>query len=442
MTVSISREHSRRVCRRLERMQRLEGRASAAVALSFAEVFGEHHYRALGFTSMLAYATERLEMSASRFHQLRGVAGHLREFPALREAMASGRVTWTKARAIAPILTAESATTWIDLAATLPRRELERRIADARGAARASSARRAAGAAQEAIPVPRTRPGDETDPASGAGRRATPGDTTPGDATPGDATERVTTPRAAAADTSHGGAPAGPVASTGSGASPQNIDVRVELRLRLDPIAHAHAEAAWEHARKQGFRGSKSDFVVAAMSAFATTLTSSRRAPSDTATAPSSESPGSIGSSRSARSVASARRASSSLPGARSQYQIVVTDCPSCRRARVGDRPVSDAARRALLADADIIDSRGHRRATIPTGLRRRVLMRDDHRCTIPGCTTRHHLAVHHRIPVELGGRNTLENLTTLCWSCHWALHAMPLEVARTVLCRPPRHET
>ncbi len=127
---------SRHACRRLERVRRLEGRASVAVALSFAEIDAEHHYRVLGFTSMLAYAMERLEMSASRCHQLRGLSERMREFPALRDAMASGRLTWTKARAIAPILSASSADAWIALASRLSRRELEQRIADARGAAR------------------------------------------------------------------------------------------------------------------------------------------------------------------------------------------------------------------------------------------------------------------------------------------------------------------
>ncbi len=472
---------SHRACRRLERVRRLEGRASVAVALSFAEIDAEHHYRVLGFTSMLAYAMERLEMSASRCHQLRGLSERMREFPALRDAMASGRLSWTKARAIAPILTASSADAWIGLASRLSRRELEQRIADARGAAR----RAVGGGAQETIrvdPVP-AKPSSRGDAAASptigaadvarAADEAIAADLANADsiAVSGAGADAVAD-SAAAVDSAAGTnstvaddcpsvadsvADVDSVAGVGDAAvtSAPTLEVTLELRVRLDTLSHAHAEAAWEHARKHGFRGSKAEFVVAAMAMFANAL-SSGSAPRSTSaeaaarsTAPSSSSPSASSSrvppsSPASASSAASSSASCSTPsssssamvaeaGPRSCYQIVVQDCPTCHRARVGDRPLNDVMRRAILADADVVDARGRRRASIAPSLRRRVLARDEHRCRVPGCNSRHHLAVHHRLPVERGGRNTMENLATVCWRCHAALHAMPVAAAREV---------
>jgi hypothetical protein len=51
--------------------------------------------------------------------------------------------------------------------------------------------------------------------------------------------------------------------------------------------------------------------------------------------------------------------------------------------------------------------------------LRDEVLERDGHRCT--HCGTNENLDVHHIVPRHNGGKDTLENLTTLCEQCHVA---------------------
>lgn len=54
--------------------------------------------------------------------------------------------------------------------------------------------------------------------------------------------------------------------------------------------------------------------------------------------------------------------------------------------------------------------------------LREEVLDRDEHTCTM--CkTSSGFLTVHHKIPLSLGGRNELKNLTTLCIKCHEKIH-------------------
>ena len=53
----------------------------------------------------------------------------------------------------------------------------------------------------------------------------------------------------------------------------------------------------------------------------------------------------------------------------------------------------------------------------------RAVFERDHHRCVVCGFDLRCALAAHHRVPRELGGRDTPANLTTLCANCHKAVH-------------------
>jgi hypothetical protein len=64
-----------------------------------------------------------------------------------------------------------------------------------------------------------------------------------------------------------------------------------------------------------------------------------------------------------------------------------------------------------------------HARQAVPPALRRAVLARDRHRCSVPGCTHTHFVDVHHVRPRSAGGRNTLANLITLCTAHHRAVH-------------------
>jgi 5-methylcytosine-specific restriction protein A len=62
--------------------------------------------------------------------------------------------------------------------------------------------------------------------------------------------------------------------------------------------------------------------------------------------------------------------------------------------------------------------------------LRNAVLARDKFTCQCCGLNmgagSRNGLiAVHHKLPVHVGGKDTMENLTTLCLNCHVSLHIM-----------------
>jgi 5-methylcytosine-specific restriction endonuclease McrA len=49
--------------------------------------------------------------------------------------------------------------------------------------------------------------------------------------------------------------------------------------------------------------------------------------------------------------------------------------------------------------------------------MRKQVRMRDGNRCRNCGATSK--LSVHHIVKARNGGRDTLDNLVTLCASCH-----------------------
>jgi 5-methylcytosine-specific restriction endonuclease McrA len=112
----------------------------------------------------------------------------------------------------------------------------------------------------------------------------------------------------------------------------------------------------------------------------------------------------------------------------RSPYQVIVQQCPDCGAGRVatnrGDRKLAPQELRAVLCDADKRLPGKRNRAAVPERLRREVLERDRFRCRSAGCGGTAFLAVHHLVPRERGGGNTLENLITLCSGCHRVLHA------------------
>lgn len=58
-----------------------------------------------------------------------------------------------------------------------------------------------------------------------------------------------------------------------------------------------------------------------------------------------------------------------------------------------------------------------------PAALISAAIRRDKRTCNACGLATRPVLAVHHVIPIELGGRDALSNLLTLCANCHRAVH-------------------
>jgi hypothetical protein len=66
---------------------------------------------------------------------------------------------------------------------------------------------------------------------------------------------------------------------------------------------------------------------------------------------------------------------------------------------------------------------------TIPAPIRRAVLARDHHRCTVPGCRSSRFVDLHHIKPWADGGEHHMDNLTTLCCLHHDAGHDGRLQI-------------
>ncbi len=82
-------------------------------------------------------------------------------------------------------------------------------------------------------------------------------------------------------------------------------------------------------------------------------------------------------------------------------------------------------AGRLGFSSVEKLDPSAFKRAT-PPKLRMKVFKRDSNRCRICGCNPESNvhveLHVHHIRPREIGGLNTLNNLITLCHTCHKGL--------------------
>ncbi|MDO9171306.1 MAG: HNH endonuclease signature motif containing protein, partial [bacterium] len=113
--------------------------------------------------------------------------------------------------------------------------------------------------------------------------------------------------------------------------------------------------------------------------------------------------------------------------GAAIVIRLVIQQCPDCRSSMIatsrGDLAVTGALLARAVCEAERQGPDGSLRRAVPPRMRRLVLTRDGHRCQAEGCGRAQHLHVHHRTPIEEGGRATLDNLITLCGRCHRALH-------------------
>jgi 5-methylcytosine-specific restriction endonuclease McrA len=145
----------------------------------------------------------------------------------------------------------------------------------------------------------------------------------------------------------------------------------------------------------------------------------------------------------------------------RASYQIALAVCPSCGCGRqqangelvpvaaevvamaqcdgqhLGFVPSRAANENGSVADAHVDATASHPDAhtitrakqPVPPALRRAALLRDQHRCRVPGCRNATFVDLHH---VELrseGGRNQLANLVTVCGAHHRAAHRGQLVV-------------
>ena len=79
-----------------------------------------------GFSSIGDYAMELIGIKPRKAQYLVFIASRLEKLPLIREAFDSGELSWTKAREITGVATAETEAEWLDKARALSNRDLER----------------------------------------------------------------------------------------------------------------------------------------------------------------------------------------------------------------------------------------------------------------------------------------------------------------------------
>jgi len=103
-------------------------RAEKNALLWFSEIARRKRYRELGYSSLQMYATEALGFSQNKTRQFIRLAGVMDELPVLRESIARGELTWTKAREVAKVATPRTEKRWVIEARRSSNRELEKKV--------------------------------------------------------------------------------------------------------------------------------------------------------------------------------------------------------------------------------------------------------------------------------------------------------------------------
>ncbi len=107
----------------------------------------------------------------------------------------------------------------------------------------------------------------------------------------------------------------------------------------------------------------------------------------------------------------------------------------------VGCVGVSAETSRRLACDAAVVEvacdaagrvlRTGRRTRSVPTGMRRALEIRDQHRCAFPSCTHTRFLDAHHIEHWVDGGLTELDNLVLLCRRHHTFVHELGYRIER-----------
>jgi hypothetical protein len=89
-------------------------------------------YEKFGFSDIYYYAEGRFGFSPRKTRYLLHLAQQLRRFPRIKEALAQGRLGWTKASRVARVATTENEVMWLESALSLSVRDLDRKINEQR----------------------------------------------------------------------------------------------------------------------------------------------------------------------------------------------------------------------------------------------------------------------------------------------------------------------
>ena len=116
--------------RRLERAVVEHERSEKLICVYLDQISRRSLYRDFGYENVYDYATERFGFCRSKTRSLLYLGRRLTRLPHLTEALATGRVGWTKAARVASVATPEDDEQWTERAVASSFRELEREIRD------------------------------------------------------------------------------------------------------------------------------------------------------------------------------------------------------------------------------------------------------------------------------------------------------------------------
>jgi len=117
---------------RLRESLRIAERAEHCALLWFAEILRRKLYSELGYGTMRAYALEELGFSSAKAGDFMRLASRLDELPALKAEIESGRVGYTVAREIMPVVDASNEKKWVGLAVGASRRKVRQAVKQAK----------------------------------------------------------------------------------------------------------------------------------------------------------------------------------------------------------------------------------------------------------------------------------------------------------------------
>jgi len=87
-------------------------------------------YRYYDCTSLFQYAVKLLKLSDHKAYELISIARKAKEVPELKTAIQKGTLNTSQARRIVSVITPQNQAQWIEQAAILPQRELEKKIVE------------------------------------------------------------------------------------------------------------------------------------------------------------------------------------------------------------------------------------------------------------------------------------------------------------------------
>ncbi len=107
----------------------------------FEEIMDRKLYRDLGYSSIYLYAKIELEFSDSRTGDYLNLCRRLKKLPEVKAQIASGRLSYTHARTLLPVIDESNQAQWLDQAKNKSRRELAKEVKQAKSKAAGLKAR-------------------------------------------------------------------------------------------------------------------------------------------------------------------------------------------------------------------------------------------------------------------------------------------------------------